>query len=89
MDIDIIKDNTLVSSLTDVQFQISKPCNENENGETYVTLTVMRKSELIAKIKVLTLKDGKKHRNYDGYCICQRKETKNVCFYLATNGTFN
>ena len=57
MDIDIIKDNTLVSSLTDVQFQISKPYNEN--GETYATLTVMRKSELIAKIKVLTLKDGK------------------------------
>ena len=57
MDIDIIKDNTLVSSLTDVQFQISKPYNEN--GETYVTLTVMRKSELIAKIKVLTLKDEK------------------------------
>lgn len=59
MDIDIIKDNTLVSSLTDVQFQISRPYNE------YATLTVMRKSELIAKIKVLTLKDGKKHRNYD------------------------
>ena len=57
MDIDIIKDNTLVSSLTDVQFQISKPYNEN--GETYATLTIMRKSELIAKIKVLTLKDGK------------------------------
>ena len=58
MDVDIIKDNTLVSSLTDVQFQISKPYNEN--GETYATLTVMRKSgEVIAKIKVLTLKDGK------------------------------
>ena len=42
MDIDIIKNNTLVSSLTDVQFQISKPYNEN--GETYATLTVMRKS---------------------------------------------
>lgn len=64
MDINIIKDNTLVSSLTDVQFQISRPYNEN--GETYATLTVMRKSgEVIAKIKVLTLKDGKKHRNYD------------------------
>ena len=63
MDIDIIKDNTLVSSLTDVQFQISKPYDEN--GETYATLTVMQKSELIAKIKVLTLKDGKKHKNYD------------------------
>ena len=64
MDIDIIKDNTLVSSLTDVQFQISEPYDEN--GETYATLTVMRKSrevELIAKIKVLTLKDEKKHRN--------------------------
>ena len=61
MDIDIIKDNTLVSSLTDVQFQISRPYNEN--GKTYATLTVMRKSELIAKIKVLTLKDEKKHRN--------------------------
>ena len=64
MDIDIIKDNTLVSSLTDVQFQISEPYDEN--GETYATLTVMRKlGEVIAKIKVLTLKDGKKHRNYD------------------------
>ena len=62
MDIDIIKDNTLVSSLTDVQFQISEPYDEN--GETYATLIVMRKSgEVIAKIKVLTLKDGKKHRN--------------------------
>ena len=59
MDIDIIKDNTLVSSLTDVQFQISKPYNEN--GETYATLTVMQKSgemELIAKIKVLKSKKG-------------------------------
>ena len=58
MDIDIIKDNTLIGSLTDVQFQISKPYDEN--GETYATLTVMRKSgevELIAKIKVLKLKD--------------------------------
>ena len=58
MDIDIIKNNTLVSSLTDVQFQISKPYNEN--GETYATLTVMRKSgevELIAKIRVLGFKD--------------------------------
>ena len=53
----IIKDNALISSLTDVQLKISRPYNEN--GETYV----MRKSELIAKIKVLTLKDGKKHRN--------------------------
>lgn len=53
MDIDIIKDNTLIGSLTDVQFQISRPYNE------YAILTVMRKSELIAKIKVLTLKDGK------------------------------
>ena len=58
MDIDIIKDNTLVSSLTDVQFQTSKPYDEN--GETYATLTVMQKSELIAKIKVLTFKDEKK-----------------------------
>lgn len=61
MDIDIIKDNTLISSLTDVQFQISRPYDEN--GETYATLTVMRKSgdvELIAKIKILTLKDIKK-----------------------------
>ena len=58
MDIDIIKNNTLISSLTDVQFQISKLYDEN--GETYATLTVMRKSgEVIAKIKVLTLKDGK------------------------------
>ena len=58
MDIDIIKNNTLISSLTDVQFQISKPYDEN--GETYATLTVMRKSgevELIAKIRVLGFKD--------------------------------
>ena len=57
MDIDIIKDNTLIGSLTDVQFQISKPYDEN--GETYATLTVMQKSggaELIAKIKVLKSK---------------------------------
>lgn len=87
MDVDIIKDNTLIDSLTDVQLKISRPYNEN--GKTYTTLTVMRKSELIAKIKVLMLKDGKKHRNYDEYCICQRKETKNVCFYLATNGMLN
>ena len=60
MDIDIIKDNTLVSSLTDVQFQISKPYDEN--GETYATLTVMRKSELIAKIKVLKYQSWKKAR---------------------------
>lgn len=58
MDIDIIKDNILIGSLTDVQFQISRPYDEN--GETYATLTVMRKSgEVIAKIKVLTLKDKK------------------------------
>ena len=58
MDIDIIKDNTLIGSLTDVQFQISRPYNEN--GKTYATLTIMRKSrEVIAKIKVLMLKDGK------------------------------
>ena len=58
MDIDIIKDNTLIDSLTDVQLKISKPYNEN--GKTYATLTVMRKSgEVIAKIKVLTLKDEK------------------------------
>ena len=58
MDIDIIKNNILIGSLTDVQFQTSKPYDEN--GETYATLTVMRKSgevELIAKIKVLKLKD--------------------------------
>ena len=64
MDIDIIKDNTLVSSLTDVQFQTSEPYDEN--GETYATLTVMRKSgevELIAKIKVLKYQNQKKHRN--------------------------
>ena len=61
MDIDIIKDNTLISSLTDVQFQISRPYNEN--GETYAALTVMRKSrEVIAKIKVLTLKDISKSK---------------------------
>ena len=58
MNVDIIKDNTLIGSLTDVQFQISRPYDEN--GETYATLTVMQKSgEVIAKIKVLTLKDGK------------------------------
>ena len=61
MDIDIIKNNTLVSSLTDVQFQVSKPYNEN--GETYATFTVMQKSgevELIAKIKVLKYQNRKK-----------------------------
>ena len=61
MDIDIIKNNILIGSLTDVQFQISKPYNEN--GETYATLTVMRKSgevELIAKIKVLKYQNRKK-----------------------------
>ena len=61
MDIDIIKNNTLIGSLTDVQFQISKPYDEN--GETYATLTVMRKSgevELIAKIKVLKYQNRKK-----------------------------
>ena len=61
MDIDIIKDNTLIDSLTDVQFQISKLYDEN--GETYATLTVMRKSgevELIAKIKVLKYQNRKK-----------------------------
>ena len=60
MDIDIIKNNILIGSLTDVQFQISKPYNEN--GETYATLTVMRKSgevELIAKIKVLKYQNRK------------------------------
>ena len=60
MDINIIKDNTLIGSLTDVQFQISRPYNEN--GETYATLTVMRKSgevELIAKIKVLKYQNRK------------------------------
>ena len=58
MDIDIIKDNTLIGSLTDVQLKISRPYDEN--GKTYATLTVMRKSgEVIAKIKVLTLKDEK------------------------------
>ena len=60
MNIDIIKNNTLIGSLTDVQFQISKPYDEN--GETYATLTVMRKSgevKLIAKMKVLTLKNEK------------------------------
>ena len=58
MDIDIIKNNTLIGSLTDVQFQISEPYDEN--GETYATLTVMRKSgevKLIAKIRVLGFKD--------------------------------
>ena len=61
MNIDIIKNNTLIGSLTDVQFQISKPYDEN--GETYATLTVMRKSgevELIAKIKVLKYQNRKK-----------------------------
>ena len=61
MDIDIIKNGTLISSLTDVQFNISRPYNEN--GETYATLTVMRKSrEIVAKIKVLTLKDISKSK---------------------------
>ena len=61
MDIDIIKNNTLVSSLTDVQLKISRPYNEN--GKTYATLTVMQKSgevELIAKIKVLKYQNRKK-----------------------------
>ena len=61
MDIDIIKNNILIDSLADVQFQISKPYDEN--GETYATLTVMRKSgevELIAKIKVLKYQNRKK-----------------------------
>ena len=61
MDIDIIKNNILIGSLTDVQFQISKPYDEN--SETYATLTVMRKSgevELIAKIKVLKYQNRKK-----------------------------
>ena len=61
MDIDIIKNNILIGSLTDVQFQTSKPYDEN--GETYATLTVMRKSgevELIAKIKVLKYQNRKK-----------------------------
>ena len=54
MDIDIINNNMLIGSLTDVRFKISRPYNE------YATLTVMRKSgEVIAKIKVLTFKDGK------------------------------
>ena len=61
MDIDIIKNNTLIDSLTDVQFKISSPYDEN--GETYSTITVMRKSgevELIAKIKVLKYQNRKK-----------------------------
>ena len=54
MDIDIINNNMLIGSLTDVRFKISRPYNE------YATLTVMRKSgEVIAKIKVLTFKDEK------------------------------
>ena len=57
MDIDIIKDNTLISSLTDVQLKISRPYNEN--GGTYTTLTIMQKSEFSAKIKLLTPKDEK------------------------------
>ena len=67
MDIDIIKDNTLIGSLTDVQLKISRPYDEN--GETYATLTVMQKSGdigLIAKIKVLTLKDiSKSEKNIE------------------------
>lgn len=67
MDIDIIKNDTLIGSLTDVQLKISRPYNEN--GETYATLTVMRKSgdvELIAKIKVFTLKDiSKSEKNIE------------------------
>ena len=61
MDIDIIKNNILIGSLTDVQFQISEPYDEN--GETYATLTVMQKSgevELIAKINVLKYQNRKK-----------------------------
>ena len=62
-DIDIIENNTLIDSLTDVQFQISRLYTEN--GETYATLTVMRKSgevELIAKIKVAKFKDISKSK---------------------------
>lgn len=44
MDIDIIKDNTLIGSLTDVQLKISRPYNE------YATLTVRKSGEVIAKI---------------------------------------
>ena len=82
MDIDIIKDNTLVSSLTDVQFQISKPYNEN--GKTYATLTVMRKSELIAKIKVLTFKDGKKTQKLWWILYIPKKGNKK-CMFLSRN----
>ena len=58
MDVDIIENGTLITSLTDVQLKISRPYNG------YATLTIMRKSrEIVAKVKVLTLKDGKKHRN--------------------------
>lgn len=63
MDVDIIKDNTLIGSLTDVSFKISRPYKEND--ETYATFTVMQKSgdvELIAKIRVLTLKDISKSK---------------------------
>lgn len=87
MDIDIIKDNTLVSSLTDVQFQISRPYNEN--GKTYATLTVMRKSgevELIAKIKSTNAQRWKKSAEI---MMNKERKQKNVCFYLATNGTLN
>ena len=47
----------LIGSLTDARFKISRPYNE------YATLTVRKSGEVIAKIKVLTFKDGKKHRN--------------------------
>lgn len=54
MDIDIIENSAFIGSLTDVRFKISRPYNE------YATLTVMQKLgdvELIAKVKVLTIKD--------------------------------
>lgn len=83
MDIDIIKDNTLIGFLTDVQLKISRPYNE------YATLTVMRKSgevELIAKIKSTNAQRWKKSAEI---MMNKERKQKNVCFYLATNGTLN
>lgn len=57
MNMDIIEGDNLITSLADVQYEISKPYDEN--GETYATLTVMQESgdvKLIAKIKIYTSK---------------------------------
>ena len=78
MDIDIIKDNTLIGSLIDAQLKISRPYNEN--GETY--LTIMQKSEFSAKI-VLTLKDGKAQKLW--WILYMPKKGNKKCMFLSRN----